>query len=254
MSTCLLPTAAVTRDTFWHGRLAVWQPARGHGYRFNLDPILLARFCPEAEVAVELGAGCGILSLLLLAVGKVRQATAVEVQPLLADMARRNAVENGLAGRLHVVQADLREVHGPKAGLVAFNPPYFRKGEGRGSPHPGRDAARREQHGTLADFVACARRLVAPHGTVAAVIPDARVSELQHLCHASGLHLRTSQWVTARKDAAPHLALLAFCPDVTVRPQVLAPLQMHAGAGRAFSAEMAPWVDGTVAVTKDPLP
>ena len=244
----------MTRDTFWHGRLAVWQPARGHGYRFNLDPVVLARFCPEAEVAVELGAGCGILSLLLLAVGKVRQVTAVEVQPMLADLARRNAAENGLEGRLQVAQADLREVHGPRADLVAFNPPYFRQGEGRGSPHPGRDAARREQHGTLADFVACARRLVAPRGTIAAVIPYARVAELQHLCGEAGQHLRASQWVTARADAAPHLALLAFPADASARPEALPPLQMHAGIGRAFSAEMAPWVDGTVAVTTDPSP
>ena len=244
----------MTRDTFWHGRLAVWQPARGHGYRFNLDPIVLARFCPKADVAVELGTGCGILSLLLLSVGKVRRVTAVEVQPILADLACRNAAENGLQNRLKVAQADLREVHGPQADLVAFNPPYFRKGEGRSSPHPGRDAARREQHGTLADFVACARRLVAPQGTVAAVIPYARVAELKQLCCEVGLRMCASQWVIARANAAPHLALLAFTTDASARPLALPLLQMHAGAGRAFSAEMAPWVDGTVALTTNPLP
>ena len=205
-------------------------------------------------MAVELGGGCGILSLLLLAVGKVRQVTAVEVQPLLADLARRNAFENGFEQRLQVAQADLREVHAPLANLVAFNPPYFRQGEGRGSPHPGRDAARREHHGTLADFVACARRLIAPQGTVAAVIPYARVSELRQLCVHAGLHLRVSQSVTARAGAAPHLALLAFTTEAGDGPAVLAPLPMHAGEGRDFSAEMAPWVDGTVASTKDLSP
>ena len=125
MSMLAQDTPSVTRDTFWHGRLAVWQPARGHGYRFNLDPVVLARFCPVSDAAVELGAGCGILSLLLLASGKVRRIQAVEVQPLLADLARRNALENGLKERLSVLQADLREIHGPRVDLVAFNPPYF---------------------------------------------------------------------------------------------------------------------------------
>ena len=57
----------IHRDTFWGGRLTLWQPARRAGYRFNIDPVLLASAVPSGDHAIDLGAGCGILGILLLA-------------------------------------------------------------------------------------------------------------------------------------------------------------------------------------------
>ncbi|MCK5690158.1 hypothetical protein KAI87_12850, partial [Myxococcota bacterium] len=73
----------ITMDTFWEGALKVWQPAKGQGYRFNLDPVLLYGFAPPANEILEFGAGCGILSLLMLGSAKTQKAVAVEIQAQL---------------------------------------------------------------------------------------------------------------------------------------------------------------------------
>src|SRR5688572_25658633 len=97
-----------SKDALWGGKLTLWQPARGRGYRFNLDPVLLYGFAPPAAHTVDLGAGCGVLGLLLAAGGKAQRVTAIEIQPELAILAAKNADENGLRGRYEVLTGDLR--------------------------------------------------------------------------------------------------------------------------------------------------
>ena len=78
---------------------------RKTGLAFGTDAFLLAAFVrPQpGERAVDLGSGTGILSLLLCAKEKVRAVTAVELQPVYADLTRRNAALNGMADRIAVV-------------------------------------------------------------------------------------------------------------------------------------------------------
>ena len=54
-----------TVDTLLNGRLRIIQPQKG--YRFSIDALLLADFVmlEDEDIVVELGTGCGIISLLL---------------------------------------------------------------------------------------------------------------------------------------------------------------------------------------------
>src|SRR5690606_37355562 len=139
----LIPT---TCDSLWGGRLVFEQPARGAGYRFNLDPVLLAGVAPHANCVVDLGCGCGVAGLLMLAWGKARRGVGVEVQSHLAQLARSNGEREGVVDRWRVVEGDLRSCGAleEQPDLVIFNPPYVPVEESRASPDPGRDRGRRE--------------------------------------------------------------------------------------------------------------
>ena len=100
----------LTRDGILRGRLQLWQPKVG--YRFAVDPLLLVHFIKqerreEAQRAVDLGTGCGIAALALALDLPSTEVIAVELQPRLAALARRNAEENGLSSRVRVVECDL---------------------------------------------------------------------------------------------------------------------------------------------------
>lgn len=233
----LAPSLPLTRDGLWNGALTLWQPARGHGYRFNLDPVLLAGFVRPGEHALDLGAGCGVIAVLLLAMGKVSRVTAVELQPELAELVRRNAEENGFADRLEVVCADLRSVELPRVDRVVFNPPYFRARGGRPAPVESRDAARHERHGTLADFVACAGRHLRPGGEAAAIIRAERHAELAQLWRGQGGALGRVREVRSRRAAPPKHVLVAASME-PLESQSEQPLVVHADQGRAFSPEV----------------
>lgn len=231
----------VTHDAIFAGRLRLWQPERGEGYRFNLDPILLAGFARRAGHVMDLGAGCGVLGLALLFLGKAEHVTAVEVQPEMAELVARNARENGLQGRVTVMSGDLRDLSLPKVEHVVFNPPYFRAGTGRGAPNDGRDASRHERHGGLEDFVA--RAFASSSAYASAVVPVDRARELVDAWTRRGGSVSRRRDIGARAGDAPKHLLFegsVATADTTVEPQ----LAVHREGVRDFTDEVAAWLEG----------
>lgn len=226
-----LSAERVTRDTLWGGDLVFWQPARGAGYRFNLDPVLLAGFVPAAPHILDLGAGCGIVGGLLLAQDKAERVTCVEIQPSLASLAVRNAEENGVEKRTRVLTGDLRTIELPRANAVVFNPPYFRVGEGRTSPEPGREIARRERHGTLRDFVRRGFDALDGTGSIYCIVRIDRGPELERIVSASGGTLVRRRTVIPRAGAEPRHVLVEARNERGLPCTEDEPLVVHEGAG-----------------------
>jgi len=169
-----------TLDEFLDGRLRLIQSARG--YRFSIDAVLLAQFVTvkPGDVVVDLGAGCGIISLLLLLEKPVAYAIALEIQRNLADQAVRNAALNGVTDRMGVLLADLRQVPlwQPVADVVVCNPPFRRSGSGRVNPDLQRAIARHEIMASLNDILSAASAVLKPKGRLALIYPAGRLVDL----------------------------------------------------------------------------
>jgi len=169
-----------TLDEFLDGRLRLIQSAKG--YRFSIDAVLLAQFVTvkPRDVVVDLGSGCGIISLLLLLEKPVARVVAMEIQGDLADQTVRNAALNGVADRMGVLLADLRQVpfREPLADVVVCNPPFRRPGSGRVNPDRQRAIARHEIMASLNDILSAANAVLKPRGRVALIYPAGRLVEL----------------------------------------------------------------------------
>jgi tRNA1(Val) A37 N6-methylase TrmN6 len=171
-----------TCDAILGGRIRVIQPRSG--YRFSVDSILLARFVsmrPRDRV-LELGAGTGVIALAIAALCQPREIVALEIQPDLVAMIRRNAELNRIDS-IRAIEADLRKLNDPRLARASFevvlaNPPYRSSKTGRTSPHPARLIARSEASATLEDFIAAAWRYARRGGRVAFVFAAARSAEL----------------------------------------------------------------------------
>src|SRR4030066_30120 len=74
------------------------------GYRFSIDAVLLENFISAKRLkkGVELGAGSGIISILLASRLKGLNIIGVEVQKALAERARRNVSLNKLDDRIEI--------------------------------------------------------------------------------------------------------------------------------------------------------
>ena len=226
-----------TLDTFYRGRIRILQKKKG--YRFSVDAPLLADFIrtgPDDEI-VELGTGSGVVSL-LLSLKPFRRITALEIQPALADLARRNVTLNGLEDRVAVLEQDWRRYRpGRKFDLVFSNPPYIRSGTGFPSRTPEKAVAKHEIHGEITDVMAATAELLSPAGRACFIFPEIRRSDFLEAAGALGLGLRRSRSVHPRGDEPPNLFLseIGFSPS-SETAELLSPLVLFGEDGR-YTAE-----------------
>jgi len=141
-----------TLDTLFGGKLKILQ--KRQGYRFSIDALLLAHFAQPApdDRILELGTGCGVIPLILFYRRKAQKIIAVEIQPSLADLARRNAALNRCSSKFQILEDDLRHLE-KRFGRGSFdrvlaNPPYRKVGSGRINPHEEKAIARHEVQAT----------------------------------------------------------------------------------------------------------
>ena len=141
------------------------------GYRFyfddtlfqpSTDSFLLGSFpkLRRGDRVCDLGAGTGLLGLLLLAREPSLHVTNVERQAASHALSVRNAALNGLDRQVTCLHGDLRDkAQLPTAGsfdLVVSNPPYFPAVSGLVSPQASRRDARSEVTCTLGEVCAAA--------------------------------------------------------------------------------------------------
>lgn len=188
-----------TCDTILGGRLSLIQPARG--YRFSVEAILLGRFAKskQRQRVMDLGAGCGVVSIMLAALHAPREIVAVEIQPRLAEIIVRNASLNNFPS-IRAICADLRarridDLEPASFDLIVANPPYRAAASGRENPDHGRRLARGESAATLADFVSAAARYTRRGGRVAFVFTARRTAELIAAMRAGQLEPKRLRFV-----------------------------------------------------------
>ena len=201
-----------TCDDLLRGELKLIQKRRG--YRYSVDALLLARFVLPAagETVADLGAGSGVISLIIARRGSPQKIIAVEIQRRLAGMARRNVRLNGYSRRITVLHRDLKnlpEIFPPGAfDLILSNPPFRPLGAGQISAHPEKAVARHELRLTLAELLATAKYLAKPAGRICLVYPHERWPRLLAEIERAGLFAGRMQLAYDRKGGQPRLGLV----------------------------------------------
>ena len=171
-----------TPDTFFNGRIKVKQDRCG--YRFSIDSILLASHAAPrpGDKVVDLGTGCGIISLILAHREPNLKIYGIEVQQELADIAFSNVAENFMENIITIICKDMKElkndmISGP-VDLIVCNPPYRKADSGRINPDIQRAVARHEIKTSLDDITATVRRVLRTAGRFVTIYSAERIADL----------------------------------------------------------------------------
>ena len=178
---------------------------------FSMDAVLLAHFprLTGRERVLDLGTGAGVIPLLIA--DHAGAITAVELNPVQAELAARNVRMNNLTDKISVREGDYREPSALFAcasyDVVFSNPPYRPVQSGAVSMGA-RAAARHEITATLADTMRAAAYALKHGGRLAMVHLPERLGEIVFALHAEGLAVKRLRMVQPRADRAPNLMLI----------------------------------------------
>ena len=163
------------------------------GYRYSVEPFLLADFVriEENSRVLDVGTGCGILPLLLTHRVPGLEITAIEIQQTLYDLAVQNVANHPQGESIRLVRGDFLNI-APTWPAGSFdwilsNPPYSKMRSGRINPSREKALARHELTLTLRGLIDASQRLLKPGGKIALVYPGHRLPEVRRELAAQNL-------------------------------------------------------------------
>lgn len=199
-------------------------------FSFSMDAVLLARFAqiPKYGRILDLCTGNGVVPLLLSTRTRAKL-EGIEIQPRLADMARRSVEMNGLQDQITILEGDLRDLvqatgHGAY-DAITVNPPYMPLTGGDLKINIHQAIARHEIHCTLEEVVASSMRLLRPGGKMWMVHKPQRLGEMISLLRQYKLEPKVIRFVHPRAGAEANMVLIEALrggkPDVRILPPLI---------------------------------
>jgi tRNA1(Val) A37 N6-methylase TrmN6 len=163
----------LTEDAFLGGALRLRQPKSGH--RAGHDAMLLAAAAStrSGDRVVDFGAGVGAAGLAVAKRVTGIKIVLVEIDEVLAELARRNAASNRIEA--NVIAMDLASGADAFAGaglapdsvdVVLMNPPFNDPSRHRSSPNKNRGIAHVADAATLESWIHAARRILKSGGVL----------------------------------------------------------------------------------------
>ncbi len=223
------------------GNMQILQKTKG--YRFSLDALLLAHFVRlrVGEQVLEMGAGSGVISLLLAGRWERTSVTGIDLQEGLVDMALRSIALNGLYERVNMRHGDVRKIKmifPPRSfDVVVSNPPYRKMNSGRINPDREKALARHELAGTVRDFLQAAAYVLKPAGRAYFIYPASRMVELLSSMREARVEPKRLRPVYSRAGTAGQFLLTEGLREGGEELEVMPPLFVF-GEKEDYSEEM----------------
>lgn len=196
-----------------------------------------------------------MLSLLIAGAKQVESVCGLEIQPELAEMARRSVALNGLEAKVRILEGDLRnlptELKPNSFDCVISNPPFYSTGKGVVSENQALAMAKFEISCKLEEVVIAAKRLVKGNGRFALIYPSERFTELIMTLERHNLIPKRICMVHPKPDAKSNLVLIESRPGVGREVEILPPVIVSNQNGeyseqmnRIFQGEKILWQSG----------
>ncbi|RJQ42056.1 MAG: tRNA1(Val) (adenine(37)-N6)-methyltransferase [Nitrospiraceae bacterium] len=214
------------------------------GYRFSVDALLLSSFVnlKRAEKIADIGAGSGIIGILLAKRYQEAEITLIELQKSLAELAERNVVLNNLEKRIKVIKADLKLhpfsnslLH--RFDLVVSNPPFRRQKTGLISPTNEKAIARHEIELKLADLIQASCSLLRSKGRFCMIYHPSRLVEVIDALREKHMEPKRLRFVHSNLKTEAKMVLVEAIKDGRTEMKIDNPLYIYDEEG-TYTDEM----------------
>lgn len=176
-------------------------------YAFTSDSVVLANFIKikPSESALEIGTGCGVISILLTAKTRAKNFVAFEMQESMASLAQQNVELNKLQDKIQIVNDKIQNYKAyfsdESFDVVFSNPPYMRADENNKNSSSVRDKARHDSTLKINELCKAASRALKFGGRFYVVYDAGRSAELIHTLIENKLEPKTMFFTENGKGA-----------------------------------------------------
>jgi ribosomal protein L11 methyltransferase (prmA) len=140
--------------------------------KVGTDSVILGAWTPayEPQRILDIGAGTGILSLMMAQRFPTASIHSIEIDPETAEECKQNITLSPWKERISVFQMDIRNFSASNSyDLILSNPPFF--SEDTHSPNQKRSLARASHSLPFAQLLNCVNKFLSPQGNFSVVIP-----------------------------------------------------------------------------------
>ena len=201
------------------------------GYRYSIEPFLLADFIillPD-QLVLDIGTGCGIIALLMVHRQPSLKVIASEVQN--CSQAQKNIRRNGMEKQISLIQGDfLKEAESLKTASfdhIISNPPYRKIQTGRINPDSGKAVARHELSISMSSLLDKSARLLKKGGQISLAYPPERLSELTRELECHNLYPSQARFVHGNYQTPAKIVLVSACKEKKSDFSVNPPLAVY---------------------------
>ncbi len=207
--------------------LLIYQPK--DGYRFSVDALLLANFSriKKNSKIIELGSGCGVVSLILSRLSHDCHITAVEIQRDLYNLLEKNIKVNDITNILPLFFDIKKLAQRFTSGTfdhVVSNPPFRRVESGRLCLDSQEALARHEILLSLKELIEMSRYLLRPGGKLSLIYPAERMAELVTIMSLKKIEPKRLRFVHPNDKRPARLVLVEGVRDAGQETQIETPL------------------------------
>lgn len=213
------------------------------GFCFGVDAVLLSHFAKidKNSAVIDLGTGTGIIAVLLAAKRQLSRVVGLEIQPDMAEMAKRSVKLNGLENIIEIICGDIKDAvklfGAASFDAVVTNPPYMERGGGLVNPTDTKAVARHEILCTLEDVVGVSAKLLKPGGKFSMVHRPHRLADIVYQMRKNEIEPKYFRFVHPFAGKKPNLLLISGTKKGRPELKVLEPLYIYDSDGN-YSEEI----------------
>lgn len=181
------------------------------GMKTGTDGVTLGAWvnCRDARSVIDVGAGSGLIALMIAQRSPLARIHAVEIDPAAASDAIFNITASPWGRRIDVIGNDILHYRPDSApDLIVSNPPFFNTGEI--SADTGRATARHESSLTCRSLLAYARATLADDGRLAIIVPADRCDEIIYNAEMLHLKVRRQCFLHSKPGQKPFRVMFEF--------------------------------------------
>ena len=171
------------------------------GLKITDDAILLSKFIKgyfdtnyknmrDKKIFLEIGAGQGVISLLLSEMDIVSKILAVEIQEEIFEILKKNIEINKLNDKIIPINKNIKSIEG-EYDFIFSNPPYKKINSGKMPRNEAERVSKYEVLLTLEELILEIKRLLKNHGEFFVIVPNDRLNDVFKNIYVNKMNILT---------------------------------------------------------------